>query len=175
MAIVTCPVCARPLITDPNILYCPFCGALLSDPTAAPLWVLDRDSGLFNYRFMEAMLNQEYARSQRYDRPLAFLLMQLKKMSLKQTQAILQDVRAALGHGLRDADTLGRWGPESDRFAVILPETTPSGAAIILARMQAIPLIASHSHCGLACVIGAVSSPLDLAALAQADLSARSR
>jgi hypothetical protein len=172
---VTCPVCSHTLAADAEAPYCAYCGALLAEPETAPLWVLDRPTNLFNRRFMEATLGQEMARSQRYDRALSFILVQLKEVPQERTQAILEDVRAALGRFVRDTDTLGHWGPDSARFAIILPETPPAGAATILNRLETVPLIAGHLICGLSGVLGASTSPLDLPVLAESDMLVRQR
>jgi GGDEF domain-containing protein len=130
---------------------------------------------LFNHRFMAAMIDQEYARSQRYNRPLSFILLQLDENAPERVQAILAELRTTLSSLLRDTDTLGHWGPGPARFAVILPETAPEGAAIILSRLEVAPLIARHLQVGLASVVGGVSHALDLPGLAEANLRIRAR
>lgn len=172
---MTCPVCSRPGPTDPDVFYCPFCGALLSEPSVATLWVLDRNSNLFNRRFMQAALDQEYARSQRYDRPLSFLLVQLHDVPLAHIQDIIHNVRQALGGLVREIDTLGHWGPARALFAVILPETAPQGAAVLASRLATIPTRVGRLDCGFSGVVGALATSQDLYALATQDMNARSR
>jgi GGDEF domain-containing protein len=166
---MTCPVCAH---SHPGseAIYCPYCGARLAEPATAPLWVLDRGSNLFNRHFMEATLGQEYGRSQRYNRPLSFILIQIADASAKHSQAILAELRQALSLVLRDTDTLGHWGPSPLRFAIILPETPPTGAVNLLTRLDSVPLLAGQIHCGIAGVLGTQQAAHDLPEMAAADL-----
>jgi GGDEF domain-containing protein len=121
---------------------------------------------------MAATLEQESARSQRYSRPLSFLLVEIDESALEYAPNLLQDLRSALSGVLRDTDTLGHWGPAPTRFAIILPETPPAGAANILSRLQTVPLISGHLHLGLSGTLGTTTTPLDLPALAEASLLA---
>ena len=94
---------------------------------------VDGKTGLFNHEYFKKQLNNELARSNRFDRPLSIILADLD---------LLRNINNAYGHlagdevligmakamkeSVRDYDVVCRFGGEE--FAVLLPETTLSQA-----------------------------------------------
>src|SRR5690606_3295480 len=79
------------------------------------------------------ILDREWNRSQRYDRPLAIVIADLDRFKAVNDRyghlggdLVLQRVAAELKSQLRETDFIGRFGGEE--FLMVLPETTLEGA-----------------------------------------------
>jgi len=91
-------------------------------------------TGIANRRRLQQMLNEEWNRARRYQRPLAFILLDLDHFKLlNDTQGhlegdvCLQKVAHYLAEALRrTSDLVARYGGEE--FAVLLPSTDLAGA-----------------------------------------------
>jgi diguanylate cyclase (GGDEF)-like protein len=103
----------------------------------------DRDplTGLFNRRAFMRELAQEVARAQRYGRPLTVVLCDVDHFKLindthghPEGDRALCRLAAVLGDCLRTSDDAYRIG--GDEFALLLPETTPDGAADVTRRLE---------------------------------------
>lgn len=102
---------------------------------------VDKLTGLYNRRWFDKMLEQEYERSNRSDNPLTILLVDVDHFKsindryghLTGDQVLMQLSRV-LYRGVRTMDLLARMGGEE--FAVILPETTQQGAADVAERIR---------------------------------------
>jgi GGDEF domain-containing protein len=98
-------------------------------------WV-DADNGEMNVVAFETLLAQEWARSERYKRPLGLLLLELEESTSEGGRRPIADrrigdARDAIIRESRDADIAAQLSPS--RFAVICPESSP-GSVETLAR-----------------------------------------
>src|SRR5438270_8464567 len=119
--------------------YCPSCGHSQIDRTSSPLFgVVDTTTGIWNSKFVNALVGQEANRAVRYRRPLSVLVVELdhaehihNELDEQQVHALLAELTDALGHAIRDTDTLGFLEAErSPHFVIILPETDREGATL---------------------------------------------
>jgi two-component system cell cycle response regulator len=104
---------------------------------------LDSLTGLYNHRFFQDRLGEEIKRSERYERPLALMLLDIDHFKEfndthgHQTgDAILKVVSHLLTESSRVEDVVARYGGEE--FAVILPETASRGAEAYAARFKSV-------------------------------------
>jgi len=102
---------------------------------------LDSLTGLYNHRFFQDRLTEEIRRSERYERSLSLLLMDIDHFKeVNDTHghpagdSVLRVVSRLLLESSRVEDIVARYGGEE--FAVILPETTSAGAEIFASRVQ---------------------------------------
>lgn len=105
--------------------------------------VSNRDglTGVYNRRYLEASIAQEFARCQRYGPPMSVILLDIdffKKVNDQRGHQagdeVLKIVAQRLGGCLRDSDMLARYGGEE--FAIILPETELTGALSVAERLR---------------------------------------
>ena len=96
---------------------------------------------LFNRRYIEEVLGQEYNRARRHAHPLAVILTDIDHF--KQVNdvhghlagdEVLREVSRRLQTKLRDIDILGRYGGEE--FLIVLPETDCAGGRIVAERLR---------------------------------------
>ena len=103
----------------------------------------DQLTGVKNRRYLDRVLQEEYARCCRYRHPIAVLLLDIDHFKrfndvwghqvgddcLRQVAAVLMDtVRAPIDH-------VARYGGEE--FCVVMPETDAEGAHIVAERIRA--------------------------------------
>lgn len=105
------------------------------------LAAIDWLTGLYNRRQFESLAQAELARSQRYMRPLALMMLDIdhfKKINDTHGHAtgdrVLQALATVCLATKRDADIAGRLGGEE--FALLLPETTGSAATQFAERLR---------------------------------------
>lgn len=119
--------------------YCPSCGHSQTDRTSSPLFgVVDPTTGIWNSKFVNALVGQEANRAVRYHRPLSLLLIELdhaehihKELQQFQLESLLREITERLGQAIRDTDTLAFLEAEGPpHFAIVLPETDEHGAAL---------------------------------------------
>jgi diguanylate cyclase (GGDEF)-like protein len=98
-------------------------------------------TGLYNYRYFINVLQQEFKRALRYNRPLALLMIDIDFFKhYNDTNGhlagdnTLQTVAAIIKESCRDVDIVVRYGGEE--FAVLLPETTAMEAKEIAERIR---------------------------------------
>src|SRR5207247_5006481 len=119
--------------------YCPSCGHSQSDHSSSPLFgVVDPTTGIWNSKFINALVGQEANRAVRYHRPLSVLVVELdhaehvhKELGHIQLEGLLREISERLGLAVRDTDTvafLDADGPP--HFAIVLPETNEQGATL---------------------------------------------
>lgn len=103
----------------------------------------NRDSltTLYNRRFVEEFLSQEFERFKRYHSPISIILCDIDFFKRFNDQhghlagdEVLREVSKRLGHGLRKPDVLGRYGGEE--FLIVLPETDEAGAKLVAERLR---------------------------------------
>jgi diguanylate cyclase (GGDEF)-like protein len=94
-----------------------------------------------NRRRLELDLDVEITRSQRYDRPIAFIMLDVDHFkAINDTHGhqagdeILSEFGNAFGAALRETDTAYRYGGEE--FCVLLRETNAESAAIVAERVR---------------------------------------
>lgn len=105
------------------------------------LAVTDGLTGVFNHRRFQEQLQGELLRSERHNRPMAVLMVDVdffKKvndaMGHPAGDELLRRLAEVLSRDLRQTDMIARYGGEE--FGVILPETTKSEAMQVAERMR---------------------------------------
>jgi diguanylate cyclase (GGDEF)-like protein len=103
--------------------------------------LVDQLTGVSNRRHFFQIAEAEFERFQRYKRPFSLLMIDLDHFKHINDQfghpvgdKVLRDLAATINRCRRDTDTFGRLGGEE--FALLLPETTLSGATDIAVRLR---------------------------------------
>ncbi len=107
------------------------------------LAITDELTGLFNHRQFYRQLEQELKRTQRYDRPLSLIMLDVDRFKqyndlhghLAGDEA-LRLIAARLKKSTRSADIVARYG--GDEFGIILPETEPRQAWVQAERIRCV-------------------------------------
>lgn len=101
---------------------------------AQRLSTTDELTGLANFRALQQTLAKEVERATRFDRPLAFLMIDIDRFKNvndrfghQRGDAVLAEVAQRISGCVREVDTVARYGGEE--FAVVLPEADAAGAA----------------------------------------------
>lgn len=104
--------------------------------------ITDGLTGLLNRRYLEERFAEELRRSERYQYPLSFLMMDVDHFKSYNDSfghhsgdEILRAVAQCIRGSLRNFDVAARYGGEE--FSVILPETDVTSAAILAERLRA--------------------------------------
>lgn len=150
---MACQACGSPLPT--GAIFCPACGVRADDPTAEPLHIVDRTTGLFNERFVRPVLEDELARAHRYQRNLGVLLIEAGETTA--IDETLKGMASALAGTVRDVDTPGVLGRNPPQLLAILPDTDVAGTAhaatrVLAAVNDALKAANLHAAVGLVCV-----------------------
>jgi diguanylate cyclase (GGDEF)-like protein len=105
------------------------------------LAIRDGLTGLFNHRYAEERLKEEFDRAARFERELSVLFMDLDHFKFfndahghQAGDEVLQILSAIMTEVLRESDTLARWGGEE--FVVIALETTREEACMLAERIR---------------------------------------
>jgi diguanylate cyclase (GGDEF)-like protein len=131
--------------------YCPSCGHSQSDRSSSPLYgVVDPVTGIWNSKFINALVGQEANRAVRYHRPLSLLVVELdhaehvhKELGQIPLEGLLREISDRLGHAIRDTDTVAFLDVEGPpHFAIVLPETDEQGATLAADKIRR--AIAAH-------------------------------
>src|SRR5450756_1752591 len=131
--------------------YCPSCGHSQADHTSSPLFgVVDPVTGIWNSKFINALIGQEANRAIRYHRPLSVLVVELdhaehihKELEHIQVEGLLREISERLGQAIRDTDTVAFLDAEGPpHCAIVLPETDGQGATLAADKIRR--SIASH-------------------------------
>lgn len=103
--------------------------------------ITDSLTGLFNYRYFRTVVEQEFKRAVRYERPLAMLMIDIDNYKHyndtnghRMGDEVLGKVAELLRLSVRDVDIVSRYGGEE--FAVLCPETFVDEAKIIAERIR---------------------------------------
>lgn len=120
------------------------------------LAITDPLTGLFNRRRFEAVLDNEFSRSVRYDAPFACLMIDIDHFKKVNDEfghhtgdLVLKEVAQLLRSNARDVDTVARWGGEE--FVILLPQTRKESGIASASRVQKI--IGGHEFPGIEKVI----------------------
>lgn len=104
--------------------------------------VQDALTGLYNRRYLDLQLAQEFSRAQRHGHPLCLLLCDIdhfKRVNDELSHATGDDVLRAVGEILREStrreDLVARYGGEE--FVLVLPETALPAAVRVAERLRA--------------------------------------
>ncbi len=94
-----------------------------------------------NHRAFQERLREEFRRAQRYDDPMALILMDIDHFKIVNDthghqvgDEVLKAVAKALKGAVRETDFIARYGGEE--FAVVLPKTHLAGALTVAERMS---------------------------------------
>jgi len=108
---------------------------------------------LGNYRAFHESLRSEMHRSERYGRPLALIMLDLDsfkelndRFGHQAGDAALSQLGTVVRESLRREDLAARYG--GDEIAIILPETKPRGALMVVQRLLAAVRSRAFSHEG---------------------------
>ncbi|MCA9672861.1 MAG: diguanylate cyclase [Myxococcales bacterium] len=100
---------------------------------------IDELTGVANRRFMSRTLTVEWRRARRYGHPLTVALLDVDRMGeINETRgytvgdAVLRRLATLLRQSVRDTDHVIRYG--GDQLMVLLPETGPGEAVLVLER-----------------------------------------
>jgi diguanylate cyclase (GGDEF)-like protein len=102
------------------------------------LVVLDELTGTYTMDHLRAELERELHKTRRYKHPTSLLLIELRgieERNTEETDEVLVRTASFLVSNLRNVDVLFRIGGQ--RFAALLPETPPDGAAVAAQRLGA--------------------------------------
>ena len=133
----TCWYCSSELPVGSQ--YCHSCGHSQTDRSSSPLFgVVDPVTGIWNSKFINALVGQEANRAVRYHRPLSLLVVELdhaehidKELGHIQLEGLLREISERLGVSVRDTDTVGFLDADGPpHFAIVLPETNEEGATL---------------------------------------------
>jgi len=101
----------------------------------------DALTGVANRRHFDAVGRAEWARFQRYGRPLSLVIVDVDEFKTVNDRfghasgdLVLKSVAQACASARRETDTVARIG--GDEFALLLPETNEAGAAAIAERLR---------------------------------------
>jgi len=92
--------------------------------------LIDPETGLFNYSFLNYKLDEEFKRAKRFDQPLACVMLGFEGQA---DEEVLRELAAIFLESSRDTDTLGRFDESS--FLFLLPNTGPDGATVMAYRV----------------------------------------
>lgn len=102
---------------------------------------LDAVTGLPGRQALDARLEQEMKRWERYRRPLGLVLMEIydfasisEQIGRGAADEVLRNVATIIQDSIRSLDFAVRYGPQE--FALVLPETNEMGALILAERLQ---------------------------------------
>jgi diguanylate cyclase (GGDEF)-like protein len=123
----------------------------MTDHSSSPLFgVVDTTTGIWNAKFVNALVGQEANRAVRYRRPLSVVVVELdhaehidKELDQVQIEGLLREIAERLGQSIRDTDTVGFLDADGPpHFAIVLPETDEQGATLAADKIRR--SIASH-------------------------------
>lgn len=130
--------------------------------------LVDSVTGLYNVRYLDQRLRDEFKRAERYNEPLTCLVIEACELAEGRARhgdpaadAWMRSAAAALRSGVREFDVVARL--ESERFAVLLPRTHLTAASAVVARLwqrlQALRLQAEAQAVPLRVCMGASFFP----------------
>ena len=104
------------------------------------LAVQDELTGLYNYRYLQSRVSEEFKRAERYHEPLACILVDIDFFKEVNDlfghdagNEVLREVGSRLSTAVREVDVVARYGGEE--FLLVLPSTNFSGALSVADRV----------------------------------------
>jgi two-component system, cell cycle response regulator len=108
---------------------------------AKDLLYIDELTGLYNYRYLEVVLDRELKRSERYGSPVSVLFLDIDLFKMVNDMfghligsKVLREVGNLLRKSVRDLDAVIRYG--GDEYTIVLVETGVEGAAVVAERIR---------------------------------------
>jgi len=108
---------------------------------AKDLLYIDELTGLYNYRYLDVVLERELKRSERYGSNLSVLFLDIDLFKMVNDMfghligsRVLREVGTLLRRSVRDVDAVIRYG--GDEYTIVLVETGLDGAAIVAERIR---------------------------------------
>jgi len=102
--------------------------------------LIDSQTGLYNARYLELRLRDEFKRAERYNEPISCLVMVLEgwadaqaALGAERAGAVLKTVADLVRSGVREFDVVMR--TDADRFVILLPRTHFAGSMAVAARL----------------------------------------
>ncbi len=93
-------------------------------------------TGVYNRRYFNETLNKEIEQANRYDKPLAFIMMDINRFkeindrySHQIGDKVLEEIAKLLKENVRSADTVVRYG--GDEFLIMMPETNSESKNLV--------------------------------------------
>ncbi|MGQ9524336.1 MAG: GGDEF domain-containing protein [Armatimonadota bacterium] len=127
------------------------------------LTIRDGLTGLYDRRYFDDRLNDEFRRAHRYNRPFSIVLLELNGLRRLNNargtaagDAALKRIADFLSRSVRASDLVARYG--GDGFALLMPETEPEGAQALAERIRA---AMAEDPDGLTISLGFASFPQD--------------
>ncbi|HMP52019.1 MAG TPA: diguanylate cyclase [Candidatus Melainabacteria bacterium] len=130
--------------------------------------LLDKSTGLFNFKTYIRKLEYELKRAKRYKRPVSILIVEVDDVETYGRQYgsmivedMLRTTAKIIKKAIRDVDIPGRC--KDNRLAVIFPETYSSRAVVvgerIRERLKSMPISDELKSLRVTCSVGVVSFP----------------
>lgn len=108
---------------------------------AKDLLYIDELTGLFNYRYLDVVLERELKRCERYGSNLSVLFLDIDLFKMVNDNfghligsRVLREVGSLLRKGVRDVDAVIRYG--GDEYTIVLVETGVEGATVVAERIR---------------------------------------
>jgi diguanylate cyclase (GGDEF)-like protein len=105
------------------------------------LTIIDALTDIHNKRYFLEFLDRELARSNRYNRPLSLLMLDIDRFKTINEvlghvggDFVLRELAARIKGNIRKEELFARYGGEE--FAIVLPETNTEGAALLGERLR---------------------------------------
>lgn len=102
--------------------------------------LVDPATGLYNARYLELRLHDEFKRAERYNEPISCMLIQVEDwpticeaLEPEQIAEVIKAIAGLIRVGVREFDVVMRTG--SDRFVVLLPRTHFAGSMAVAGRL----------------------------------------
>ncbi|HEY5514457.1 MAG TPA: diguanylate cyclase [Geomonas sp.] len=108
---------------------------------AKDLLYIDELTGLYNYRYLDVVLDRELKRNERYGSNLSVLFLDIDLFKMVNDlfghligSRVLREVGVLLRRSVRDVDAVIRYG--GDEYTLVLVETGMEGAAVVAERIR---------------------------------------
>ncbi|GFO57078.1 diguanylate cyclase response regulator [Geomonas sp. Red276] len=108
---------------------------------AKDLLYIDELTGLYNYRYLDVVLDRELKRADRFDSSLSLLFIDIDFFKTVNDMyghligsRVLREVGSLLRKSVRDVDAVIRYG--GDEYTIVLVETGLEGAAVVAERIR---------------------------------------